>query len=299
MQRYPLCHNGIEVSAFIAGFWRQSQWGFSDKDLHAYVEGLLELGISTMDHASVYQSEAQFGRVLASAPQLRDKMEIISKFGIRLPGSSSRSAARVSYYDSSAQCVMESVERSLSDLHTDHLDLLLVHRPDYLMHVHELAKAFESLIEQGKIRYVGVSNFSPSQCELLQSACPMPLVTNQVEFSPLCLGPLDNGVLDQCQHAGRRPLFWSCLAGGRILTADDKLSQRIRQTARVIADELGAASIEAVIYAWVMAVPCGGIPLLGSSKLSRIEQAMEAQNLSLSREQWYRLLESAKGKPVP
>jgi len=289
----------LKVSRFIAGFWRQNSWGFSDTELQAYIESLLELGVTTMDHAFVYRSESQFGRVLASAPHLRDRMEIISKFGIRPTGFGEPGAQKINHYDSSPEYLARSVEATLSDLNTAYLDVLLVHRPDYLMNAEELAAAFKDLKAQGKVRFFGVSNFSSSQFELLQSACDFPLVTNQVEFSPASLEPLENGVLDQCQRLRVNPMLWSCLGGGRLLTGKDARSVRIRNALGSVADEVGADSLDQVIYAWVLSLPCNTLPIIGSGKINRVKRALSAENIRLDREQWYSIWEASTGHPVP
>jgi predicted oxidoreductase len=289
----------LQVSRFVAGFWRQNAWGFSDVQLQAYIENLLELGVTTMDHAYVYRSESQFGRVLAAEPRLRQRIEIISKFGIRPAGFGELGAQKTNHYDSSPGYMKRSVEATLSDLNTDYLDVLLVHRPDYLMHVGELAAAFTDLREQGKVRFFGVSNFTSSQFELLQAACNFPLVTNQVECSPVCLDPFENGVFDQCQRRHVNPMLWSCLGGGRLLTGKDARSVRICNTLGSVADQVGADSLDQVIYAWLLTLPCNPLPIIGSGRINRVMRALSAENIRLDREQWYSIWEASTGYAVP
>lgn len=297
--RVPMTVNDLEVSQFIAGFWRQNSWEYSDGELQAYIESLLELGVTTIDHAFVYRSESQFGRVLKQAPRLREGMEIISKFGIRPMGFGDMGAQNTNHYDSSPEYMRRSVEATLSDLRTDYLDVLLVHRPDYLMDTDALAAAFIKLKEQGKVRHFGVSNFTTYQFECLQAACDFPLVTNQIEFSPLCMGPLENGVLDQCQLYHVNPMLWSCLGGGRLMTGTDEQSVRIRDALGKVADSVGARSLDQVIYAWVLSLPCKPLPIIGSSRIDRVKSAIEAENLQLDREQWYSVWEASTGYSVP
>jgi predicted oxidoreductase len=289
----------LEVSRFVAGFWRQKSWNFSDSELQAYIESLLDSGVTTMDHAWVYRSEPQFGRVLAAAPYLRDGMEIISKFGIRPAGFGELGAHGTNHYDSSPEHLKQSVEATLSDLHTDYLDVLLVHRPDYLMDADALAAAFAELKAQGKVRFFGVSNFNSSQFELLQAACDFPLVTNQIEFSPVCLDPLENGVLDQCQRLKANPMLWSCLGGGRVFTGHEEQSERIRDALRTVADQIGARSLDQVIYAWILSLPCKALPIIGSGRIERVKSAISADKLRLDREQWYAIWEASTGYCVP
>lgn len=164
----------LKVSQFIAGFWRLNQWQFNDAELHTYIEGLLNLGVTTMDHAFVYRSESQFGRVLKNTHGLREQMQLITKFGICPAGFGDPDAQEVNHYDSSSDYIIRSVENSLLSLCTDHIDVLLVHRPDYLMQAEELAKAFDHLKSAGKVKHFGVSNFSAFQFRLLQSFCDTP-----------------------------------------------------------------------------------------------------------------------------
>ncbi len=289
----------LKVSRFIAGFWRQNAWDFSDAQLQAFVEGLLELGVTSMDHAFVYRSEAQFGRVLKLSPSLRDQMQIISKFGIRPGGFGPLGAQDTNHYDSSAAYLRQSVEHTLKDLNTDFLDVLLVHRPDYLMDARELAEGCAALLAQGKVKHIGVSNFTVSQFALFQSACDFPLVTNQIEFSPVHLEPLDNGVLDQCQQRAVNPMLWSVLGGGRILTADDERAVRLRAALQKVAEATGAQSLDQVIYAWALMHPSQPLPILGTSRLSRVKTAIAALELSLTREHWYAIWEASTGHSVP
>lgn len=299
ISRAPLCPNGLEVSQLIAGFWRLKHWGVSSKELLGYIQAIMDMGITTMDHAMVYRSEAPFGDALALQPGLRQRMEIVSKCGIRPAGFGPLGASHTSHYDSSRAAIIESAEASLRDLRTDYLDILLLHRPDYLMDVHEVAEAFAVLKAQGKVRYFGVSNFSTAQFEGLQSIWSDGLVTNQIELSPYNLQALDSGVLEQCAGYGVRPMLWSCLAGGHLLNPIDAKGQRLLAALQRVREETGADSVEQVVYAWVLALPCQPLPLLGTSKLERVADAVKGLSVQLSREQWYSIWEASNGAPVP
>ena len=168
-----------------------------------------------------------------------------------------------------------------------------------LADVHEVAEAFTRLKREGKVRHFGVSNFSVHQFELLQSVWPEGLVNNQIELSPMALGQLETGVLEQCQKYGIRPMAWSCLGGGRLLDLQDAAGSRTREALRQVADEVGAHSLEQVAYAWVRALPSKPLPLLGSSRIERARVAVESLKLELSREQWYHIWQAANGAPVP
>lgn len=299
LSRAPISPTGPVVSQLVAGFWRLKHWGMKPQALLRYLEQLLELGVTTVDHAMVYRSEAPFGEALALRPQIRQQLEIVTKCGIRVPGFGPLGAERVNHYDCSGAAIVESVEASLRDLRTDYLDILLLHRPDYLMDVHEVAETFSRLKTQGKVRYFGVSNFSAGQFQCLQNIWSDGLVTNQIEFSPLASQALDSGVLEQCVIAGARPMLWSCLAGGKLLEPTDARGKAVLTALRQVGEEVGADNVEQVVYAWVMALPGRPLPILGTSKIERVEQAVKSIQLRLSREQWYSIWQAANGAPVP
>lgn len=295
----PICQSGPEVSPLIAGLWRLKNWGLSSQELLRFIEQCVELGVTTMDHAMVYRSEAPFGAAMAIDPSIRERVQIISKCGIRPKGFGALGAKITNHYDSSREAIIASTENSLMDLRTDYIDILLIHRPDFLMNVHEVAEAFAQLKAQGKVRHFGVSNFSVHQFEALQRVWTDGLVTNQIEFSPYCMQPLESGVFEQCAAYGARPMLWSCLAGGHILAPDDSKGERILKTLRQIAEEVHADNVEQVVYAWVAALPSQPVALLGTSKIERVESAVKGVGLKLNREQWYAVWEASNGAAVP
>lgn len=295
----PISQFGPHVSPLIAGLWRLRHWGLSPQTLLRFVEQCVELGVTTMDHAMVYRSQAPFGEALALKPALREQMQIITKCGIRPHGFGPLGAEKVNHYDSSHAAIIASTEGSLRDLQTDYIDILLIHRPDFLMDVYEVAEAFAQLKAQGKVRYFGVSNFSVHQFEALQTVWTDGLVTNQVEFSPYHMRALDSGVFEQCAAYGARPLLWSCLAGGALLTPDDAKGTRLLKALHQVAEEVGADNVEQVVYAWVSALPSRPLPLLGTSKIERIESAVKGASIALTREQWYAIWEASNGAAVP
>ncbi len=289
----------LKLSPLVLGFWRLRKWGFTAQEILALTERAVELGITSMDHAMVYRSEAAFGEALALRPPMRDQIQIISKCGIRPQGFGELGAESVNHYDFSKAHTIQSVEASLRDLGTDRIDLLLLHRPDFLMDIGEVAETFAELKEAGKVLHFGVSNFTVHQLESLQSALPDPLATNQIEFSPLQMSPLGDGTLDAAQRMGMRPMFWSALAGGRLFRPKTKREVAVVSALQGVADEVGAMSIAAVAYAWSMALPSRPHPILGTCKIDRVEDAVSSLTLHLSREQWYRVWEASNGAPVP
>ena len=289
---------GPNLSRIVAGAWRMGDWNFSVDDRVRWIEGCLALGITTFDHADIYGNygcEALFGEALAAAPQLRARMQIVTKCGIRMV-SSARPEHRLGHYDTSAAHVERSVDNSLAALRTDHLDVLLIHRPDALMDADALAASFERLRAAGKVRHFGVSNFTPSQFALLHKR--IPLVTNQIEASPLHIAPFYDGTLDQAQDLGVAPMIWSALAGGRLFTGDDADAHRVRGVLRRIAGERGV-SITTLVYAWLLRHPARLVPLTGSRRLDAMREAVAALDVEIDAQTWYEIWVAGNGAPAP
>lgn len=287
----------LEVSRLAYGCMRISD----DRDrgkraIHAAVDA----GYTLFDHADIYgggDSETLFGEVLHDSPALRDRIVIQSKCGIRTAGANGPKR-----YDFSKRYVIASVEASLERLGIEHLDLLMLHRPDYLMDAGEVAEAFAVLKAAGKVAYFGVSNFSTSQFELLQSAVADPLLVNQVEINLHNIDALENGVLDQCQRLRVTPQAWCPLAAvaypawGNTFTEKDET--RIREE---LARQAGHYGVDSwvVALAWLLRHPSGICPIIGSTTPERIAAATTALDIDYSREDWYQLLEARNGATVP
>lgn len=297
VSRVFLHEQGPQFSRFIMGYWRLLDWQLSSAQLLDLMKYHLDLGITTIDHADIYGGyccEEVFGKALALEPSLRHKMEIVSKCGIAL---TANSANVLNHYNTTQAHIISSVETSLKKLGTDYLDLLLIHRPNPLMDADEVAQAFVKLKEAGKIRFAGVSNFTPWQFELLQSRLPFPLVTNQLEISPLYQQGTLDGSLDLCQQRKIKPMAWSCLGGGRLFTAPEYAP--LRKELEHIREEIGAQSIEQVVYAWVLMLPSQPLPIIGSGKRERIAFAAQSLTLPLTLQQWFRIRKAALGFDVP
>lgn len=286
---------------FITGFWRLAGWNMRGNDLLSFVKQNLDLGIDWFDHADIYggySCEAIFGEALALEPGLRNHFRLITKCGIKLKEGRFPDL-RLNYYDTGKEHIIASVEFSLKNLHTDHIDLLLIHRPDPLMDADAVAEAFTELKNSGKVLSFGVSNFTPFQVDLLASRLPFELVANQVEFSVMYVNPAHDGTLDQCQQRRIAPLAWSPLAGGRLFNEQSEQAGRIRETLNTISYELGGASYDQIALAWVMKHPSQVIPVLGSGNIQRIENAVKALDIQLTREQWFMLWVASVGHRVP
>lgn len=289
----------LSLSPLVLGFWRLKNWGYTSQQILAFVEQSVELGVTSMDHAMVYRSEAIFGEALAIKPAVRDQLQIITKCGIRPMGFGELGAQGVNHYDFSKAYTFASVEASLRDLQTDRIDLLLLHRPDFLMDIAEVAETFSQLKRDGKVLNFGVSNFTVDQVACLQSALPDALVTNQVEFSPLNMTALSDGSFDQAQALKMRPMLWSCLAGGKLFAPETAKEKAVVDALHSVAAAVGTNSIEAVVYAWLLALPCKPHPILGTSKIERVADAVKALDIKLTREQWYNIWEASNGASVP
>lgn len=289
---------GPEFSQLVQGYWRLGAWNMSAQERLTFLKQHVELGISTVDNAAIYgASEQLFGEALALDPGMRDQIQIVSKFGINgIP--SAPDEKRVSHYDSSRSLILSSTENSLKRLGVEQLDALLVHRPDFLMDVDLIAETFAQLKASGKVKHFGVSNFSASQFELLQSRLDAPLITNQIELNPLNFTVLEDGTTDQLQRLRIRPMAWSCLAGGDIFSAQSDQARRLRTTLQELQIELGACSIDQVIFAWVLKHPVNALALIGSGKIDRVKASIGALQLQMTREQWYRIWTASKGHGV-
>ncbi|WP_226570125.1 aldo/keto reductase [Mangrovibacter yixingensis] len=297
MQRLAIAPQGPEFSRFIMGYWRLMNWGMSPQSLVTFIEQHIELGITTVDHADIYgdyQCEEAFGKALKVAPSLREKLEIVTKCGI---ATLARPGNTIGHYITDKQHIISSAETSLRHFATDYLDLLLIHRPDPLMDADEVAQAFLDLHQSGKVRHFGVSNFTPAQFALLQSRLPFALATNQVEISPVHQPLLLDGTLDQLQQLRVRPMAWSCLGGGRLFSSPENAA--LRDMLGNVAEQTGAQSLEQVVYAWILALPCQALPIIGSGKINRVRDAVGAQNIQLTRTQWFSIRKAALGYDVP
>lgn len=296
-----LTTGGPTCSRIVQGMWRVGDWGMTTGDLLGFIQACLDLGITTFDHADIYGDytcEQRFGEALALNPSFRNGMQLVTKCGIKLV-SKHRPQHTIKYYDTSKAHIIASVEHSLNMLQTDRIDILLLHRPDPLMNADEVAGAFSSLRKSGKVLSFGVSNFLPGQFELLASRLDFPLVTNQVEISVLNLEHFENGTIDFCKRKGITPMAWSPWSGGRLFTEESERANRLRSILSDIGDELDGATVGQVALAWLLGHPSRIIPVLGTGRIDRVRESIQAESLTLSREQWFKIWSASTGCEVP
>jgi predicted oxidoreductase len=287
----------LQLSPIVAGLWRIADWNLGVAERVRWIEQALELGITSFDHADIYGSyraESLFGEALKASPGLRQRMQLVTKCGIRL--CAPERVYRVNYYDTSAAYVRAQVEQSLRNLHTDRLDLVLIHRPDYLMDAADLAETFKTLTSEGKVTHWGVSNHNTHQFALLHRHHA--LAANQIELSPLQMNALDDGTLDQQQQLGLRPMIWSPLAGGRLFTGDDEQATRVRTEMSAIAAHYGI-SLTTLAFAWVLRHPSRPHPITGTGRMDGLREAVAATSVMLDAEDWYAIWTASKGHGVP
>jgi predicted oxidoreductase len=296
-----LSEAGPQVSRLALGLWRLMDWDLGEGGVLGLIHAALDLGMTTFDHADIYgdyQCEESFGRALALEPGLRQRLQLVTKCGIRLV-SRRRPAHRLKHYDTGRGHILASVENSLRALHSDYVDLLLIHRPDPLMDADEVAEAFSELRRSGRVLHFGVSNFAPWQFDLLASRLDFPLVTNQVQISVLEMEALHDGTLDHCQRLRISPMAWSPLGGGRLFSGDEEQAVRVRQALRAVGEELGGASIDQVALAWILRHPARVVPVLGTGNLQHLRRSAASVELAFSREQWFSIWTASAGREVP
>lgn len=287
------------IKAPVAGCMRWGKWGagFSTAEYRQMIEDCLENGITAFDHADIYgdyTTEAEFGAALKEVPSLRAHLRIISKCGIQML-TENRPAHQVKSYNTSAQHIISSVEQSLEHFGTDHLDLLLIHRPDPLMNPVEVAGAIELLKQQGKILQFGVSNFHPHQVETLLKYTRIEY--NQLEISILHLPPFTNGMLDHCMQYQIVPMAWAPLGGGILNDDSHPRFRSIVSTATLLAEKY-ETGVNEILLAWLHRHPSGILPIIGTTKIERLIQAKNAAGILLEREDWFKLLAASTGEEV-
>jgi predicted oxidoreductase len=285
------------LSRVIQGCMNWGQWGskLTVDEMESLIHHNLEIGISSFDHADIYgdyTTEQEFGRAFSNSGINRESIQLISKCGIQYVGKTRRN--KVKHYQYDAEYIIYSAEKSIKDLKADYLDVFLLHRPSPLMHPDEISKAVEVLLNHGKIKYFGVSNFTNSQFELISNKSE--LYVNQIEFSLTHNNPLFDSSLDHMLTNKIMPMAWSPL--GDIFKNDNSKNQRIH----LVLDELAIkykASKDQLLLSWILKHPSKIYPVIGTVKKKRIKASFESQKIELSEVDWFRMLEESLGHKLP
>ena len=289
--------SSLDFSRIVYGLWRLGDDENTAPDhVRNKIAACLDQGITTMDQADIYggyMAEEILGNALRGS-DLRNKIEIVTKCDIVAPVGRYANA-RVKYYDTSRAHIMASVDHSLNLMGIDHIDLLLVHRPDPMMDHHETGAALDEVIASGKVRSVGVSNFRPWDWELLQSAMKNTLVTNQIELSVLAHQSFTNGDVAFHQKNATPMMAWSPVAGGNLFNGQN---DAVTAALDAIARDRGV-DVSAVAVAWLLAHPSKILPVMGTNNLSRISRLSDACDVKLDRQEWYEIYTAALGHEVP
>jgi len=284
-------------SKIIAGCMSWGAWGrqFSTQEMISQINITLESGITTFDHADIYgeyTTEYEFGKAFLKSNVEREKIQLISKCGIQHDGGTRDN--KIKHYNYSKEYIIWSVEKSLKDLQTDYIDLLLLHRPSPLMHPNEIAAAVSKLKDSGKIINFGVSNFTPSQLSLLDNKTSISV--NQIEFSLTEHSAMHNGTLDQLFQKNIIPMSWSPL--GSYFKESNAANKRIKKVLDVLTKKYNASE-DQLLLAWILQHPSGVLPVVGTTSKVRLENATKALNINLELEDWFTLLVEYQGHKVP
>jgi predicted oxidoreductase len=289
--------SGIAIAPIAWGMWRLAESGRGAAEAARLVHAALDAGITLLDTADIYgldgqggfgDAETLLGEVLAAEPALRERMVLATKGGIMPPLP----------YDQSAAYLSGALDASLARLRTEAIDLYQIHRPDILAHPQEVARTLDDAVAAGKVRALGVSNFTPAQIEALQHFLGHKLVATQPEISPLRIDCFENGELDQAMRLALVPLAWSPLGGGRLLKPESARDKAVAAELDRVAAEQGVSRSVAA-YAWLMAHPAGIVPIVGSQSAVRIAEAAEALKVRWTRQDWYAVLVAARGERLP
>lgn len=286
-----------KYSRIIAGCMSWGHWGkeFSTEEMISQLHLSLEAGITSFDHADIYgdyTTEARFGKAFAQSRVERESIQLISKCGIQYVGNTRDN--RIKHYDYSKDYIIWSAERSLKDLNTDYLDLFLLHRPSPLMDPNEVSDAISQLQEEGKILDFGVSNFTPSQLDLIETKTK--ISANQIEFSLTQHSAMHNGSLDHMMVNDIQPMCWSPL--GSYFKEKNESNSRIQSVLSNLTEKYGATE-DQLLLAWILKHPSKIHPVIGTTNKNRIVGAVQAEQIDLDLQDWFELLVACQGHKVP
>lgn len=293
MKKIYLSDSGPKVSPAIYGFYRWREDEVTAAKVEKIISLCLELGINTFDHADIYggyQAEEIFGKVISSSSVKREDIVLFTKCGLNLPHAS-RPDVRVQHYNTSKQHIVKSLDNSLQKLKTDYIDVFLLNGLDPLSDLEETALTLRKLKESGKIKNIGVVNFSVFQHQLLSSYLHVPIVTNHIELNLLNTTAFDNGQIDYIKQRYIRPLATSPLAEGRIAESSERVPLRVRGKLEEFAKKYNV-HFESIAIAWLTKL--GALPLIGSSNEQRIRNIVTAFDIDIDHQDWYELYTASK-----
>ncbi len=283
------------VSPIAWGMWRFGHGSVAEG--RALIEAAFAAGVTLFDTADIYGfdgsggfglAEELLGKIFAETPGLRARMVLATKGGIMPPLP----------YDQSPAYLAAALDASLRRLQVDQVDLYQIHRPDILAHPQEGARSLEEMVRAGKVRAVGISNFTPAQTRALASFLTVPLASHQPEFSPLHLEPIESGLFDLTMELGMGVLAWSPLGGGRLGDPQDARGKAVAAALDAVAAKFGVGRAAAT-YSWVMAHPAGAIPIVGTQNPARIAELADAYKVRWTRQDWYDVLVASRGERLP
>lgn len=287
----------LTIAPVAIGTMNLMDWGVDAKGLAERIHEYLDLGLTTFDLADIYgggECEKLFGQALKLDPSLRDKVEIISK-GCIVYDKPRRPYFVTESYNLSKDYLISACEKSLERLGIDSLDLWLLHRPCPLMDPAEVAEALDYLKTTGKVKNFGLSNFLPEQIAALEAYTDIPLVTNQIKMSVKCMDFLADGTQEDALRRRMPLMAYSPACGGSLFRAG--LSKEDLATVEVlheIREELGAETLDEVLYAWLYRLPVTVVPVTGTGRKDRVLRAVKALDYKMTREQWYDILRIAR-----
>jgi predicted oxidoreductase len=294
MEKIYLSDAGPKVSPAIYGFYRwNDEVTLNSSNMEKIVNLCLDLGINTFDHADIYgdyQCEELFGQIISKKSFKREDIVLFTKCGLRVPHAS-QPDVRIKHYDTSGEHITKSVENSLRKLKTDYIDIFLLDHLDPISNLEETASTLLKLKLSGKVKNIGITNFSVFEHQLLASYLNTPIVTNHIELNLLNTAALDSGQIDYIKQRYMRPLVSAPLADGRIAFGTDPLAVKVRQKLEEISGKYNA-DIECIAVAWL--IKLGALPLIGTKNEQRIRNIANAFDIDLDKQDWYELYDAAR-----
>ncbi len=285
---YINLYPATKFSRIVQGFWRLADWNFTTDDLVEFMKKCIELGVTTFDTAEIYadaECERQMGLALKQAPELREKIQLVSKTGIFKIKTKN---GFMGYYNTTYDRVIQSCKESIERLNCGYLNLYLIHREDPCMDHYETARALKDLKEMGLIREAGVSNFDPFKFDAFNHAMDGQLITNQIEINPGCFEHFNSGMIDLLGKNKIHPMVWSPLCGGEIFKDKEEKYTKARTKLAEIA-ERHQVDLDTIIYAWLLYHPVKVLPISGSNKIYRLKNAVKALDVRLEHYEWYEI----------